>query len=208
MGMGLLFDATRCIGCGACSSACKEQNKLPGKVEEVLTAYTWTTVQEREGLNVRRLCMHCEVPTCASVCPVGALKKTPEGPVVYDAERCMGCRYCMMACPFGVPKYEWSKALPGVRKCSMCPDRLAKGLPTACAEICPTGATIFGERDALIAEARKRIDAEPEKYVPHIFGEHEVGGTSVLYISDIAMICPLPAMTTKYQEPSEASRRK
>ena len=112
MGMGLLIDFTRCIGCGACSSACKEQNKLPEKIDEVLTAYTWTVVKEKEGLNVRSLCMHCEVPTCASVCPVAALKKTPEGPVVYDAERCMGCRYCMMACPFQIPKYQWDRPVP------------------------------------------------------------------------------------------------
>ena len=188
MGMGLLFDATRCIGCGACSSACKEQNKLPGKVEEVLTAYTWTTVQEREGLNVRRLCMHCEVPTCASVCPVGALKKTPEGPVVYDAERCMGCRYCMMACPFGIPRYAWGSAVPYVRKCTMCyENRVKDGRQPACTEACPTQATIFGEREPLLAEAHKRIRETPEKYKPVVWGETDAGGTGVLYVSPIPL---------------------
>ena len=157
MGMGLLFDATRCIGCGACSSACKEQNKLPGPVEEQLTAYTWTTVQPKEGLNVRRMCMHCEVPTCASVCPVAALQKTPEGPVVYDAKRCMGCRYCMMACPFEIPKYQWDRPVPVVGKCIMCAGRLKEGKPTACAEACPAEATIFGKREDLIWEARTRL---------------------------------------------------
>ena len=183
MGMGLLFDATRCIGCGACSSACKEQNKLPGKVEEVLTAYTWTTVQEREGLNVRRMCMHCEVPTCASVCPVAALKKTPEGPVVYDAERCMGCRYCMMACPFEIPKYQWDRPVPVVGKCILCAGRLKEGKPTACAEACPAEATIFGKKEDLIWEARTRIRQKPGAYVDHIYGLTEAGGTSVMMIS-------------------------
>ena len=135
MGMGLLIDSTRCIGCGACSSACKEQNKLPEKVEEVLTAYTWTVVQPKEGLNVRTFCMHCEVPTCASVCPVGALTKTAEGPVVYDAERCMGCRYCMMACPFEIPKYQWDRPVPVMGKCILCADRVKEGKPTAVSDV-------------------------------------------------------------------------
>jgi formate dehydrogenase iron-sulfur subunit len=119
------------------------------------------------------------------VCPVGALKKTALGPVTYDKSRCMGCRYCMAACPFGVPKYEWEKAVPGVRKCVMCSKRVADGKQTACAEICPTGATKFGERDQLLEEAKKRIHDNPGKYLPHIFGETEVGGTSVMLLSSI-----------------------
>ena len=97
----------------------------------------------------------------------------------------MGCRYCMVACPFSVPKYEWSKLLPRVQKCSMCPERVKAGKPTACAEICPTGATKFGERDELIAEAQKRIRDNPGQYVDHIYGVNEVGGTSVLLLSSI-----------------------
>ena len=183
MSVGLLIDTTRCIGCGACASACKEQNKLPGPVEEVTTAYTWTTVQPHEGVFVRTLCMHCEVPTCVSVCPVGAMKKTPEGPVVYDAEICMGCRYCMMACPFDVPKYQWNRPVPVVGKCILCASRVKEGKPTACAEACPVEATIFGKRDDLIWEARTRIRKSPGAYVDHIYGLTEAGGTSVLMVS-------------------------
>ncbi|HEX9082378.1 MAG TPA: 4Fe-4S dicluster domain-containing protein [Holophagaceae bacterium] len=183
MRMGLLFDTTRCIGCGACASACKEQNHLPGPVEEDTTAYTWTTVQAREGVNVRKLCLHCAVPTCASVCPVGALQKTPEGPVVYDGEKCMGCRYCMMACPYDVPKYQWDRPVPVVGKCILCAGRVKEGKPTACAEACPVGATVFGKREDLIWDARNRIRLEPAKYVNHIYGLSETGGTSVLMVS-------------------------
>jgi formate dehydrogenase iron-sulfur subunit len=129
--------------------------------------------------------MHCDVPSCASACPVGAFQKTAAGPVVYDRDKCMGCRYCMLACPFNVPKYEWGKTLPRVRKCDMCADRVAQGLATACASVCPTGATKFGTREELLAEARARIAADPKKYYNYIYGAQEVGGTSVLVISDV-----------------------
>jgi formate dehydrogenase iron-sulfur subunit len=144
-------------------------------------------VNARGGRFVRQLCMHCEQPTCASVCPVGALTKTSAGPVVYDESKCMGCRYCMQACPFNVPRYEWDSAAPRVRKCTLCADRVAEGLPTACATVCPTGATKFGDRDALAQEARARIRDNPGKYIDHIYGFEEVGGTSVLILSDVPM---------------------
>lgn len=185
MSHALLLDATLCIGCGACSAACKEQNGLPPEIEEQNTAYTWTTVQQIAGVNMRRMCMHCLHPTCVSVCPVGAMVKTPEGPVHYDAGRCIGCRYCIQACPFDVPKYQWDKPTPVVAKCSMCEPRLAKGLPTACSSVCPTMATKFGDRDALIAEARERIARNPKRYVDHIYGLDEAGGTSVLLLSGV-----------------------
>jgi formate dehydrogenase iron-sulfur subunit len=185
----LLIDTTRCIGCGACSLACKERNRLPRTSEDVLSDKlsdeTFSVVNRRGPRFVRKMCMHCEVPTCVSACPVGAFQKTAAGPVVYDENKCMGCRYCMLACPFNVPKYEWGKTLPRVRKCDLCADRLSQGLATACAAACPTGATRFGSRAELLAEARARIAAEPGRYFDHIYGVEEVGGTSVLIISDV-----------------------
>lgn len=183
----ILTDLTKCIGCEACVWACKESNGLPREDGAAqLSATTWTAVERHRGVNVRRQCMHCLDPTCASVCPVKAFHKTPEGPVVYDETRCMGCRYCMIGCPFGVPRYEWSSPLPRVQKCQMCfATRLQEGRQPACTEACPTGATIFGDRDELLAEAHRRIEAEPERYVDHVYGETEAGGTSVLYLSAV-----------------------
>ena len=185
MGAGLLYDSTQCIGCQACAEACKAENQLPPTIERTTTAYTWTTVTERKGGWLRSLCMHCLEPTCVSVCPVGALAKTEAGPVVYDSGKCIGCRYCIMACPFDVPKYQWDRAVPVVGKCVMCAERVAKGEPTACAAACPTGATLFGERDALLGEARARIRDNPGSYVDHVYGADEAGGTSVLMLSGV-----------------------
>lgn len=190
MPKAILYDATQCIGCLQCEGACAEKNKLrydDNVAKEKKTSdhkFTYVAVKNDDKY-MRRLCMHCNDPGCVSACPVGALVKTKQGPVTYNEDKCMGCRYCMVACPYGVPKYEWSKALPGVRKCIMCPDRVAQGLQTACADACPTGATKFGDRDALIAEARKRIAENPGMYVNHIYGENEAGGTSVLLLSSV-----------------------
>lgn len=188
MSKALLFDGTMCIDCKQCEAGCAEANHLPYNetiaAEEKTSDHKYTYVATRKGDKyMRRLCMHCENPTCASVCPVGALEKTKLGPVTYDASKCMGCRYCMVACPFGIPKYEWSKAIPAVRKCIFCSDRLIAGKQSACAEACPTGATLFGERDELLLEARRRLRENPKQYLPHIYGEKEVGGTSMLFLS-------------------------
>jgi len=189
MSKALLYDATMCIGCKQCEQACATENKLPYNegiaAEAKQSDHKYTAVLAKDDKFMRRLCMNCQDPACASACPVAALRKTAAGPVIYDEGRCMGCRYCMAACPFGVPKYEWDKAVPGVRKCIMCAKRVAEGKQTACAEICPTGATLFGDRDALLEEAKKRIHDNPNNYLPHIFGETEVGGTSVMLLSSI-----------------------
>jgi formate dehydrogenase iron-sulfur subunit len=189
MSKSLLYDATICIDCKQCEQGCATQNSLPYTeaiaAEAKQSEHKYTAVLAKGNKYMRRLCMNCQDPACASACPVAALRKTPDGPVIYEESRCMGCRYCMMACPFSVPKYEWGKVLPKVRKCTLCPDRVAAGKPTACAEICPTGATKFGERDDLIAEAQKRIRDNPSQYLPHIYGLNEVGGTSVLLLSSI-----------------------
>jgi len=190
MSKAILYDATLCVGCKACEQACAERNKLPYDdtiaAEEKQSAHKFTVVLAKDDKFMRRMCMNCNDPSCASVCPVAALRKTADGPVIYEESRCMGCRYCMAACPFGVPKYEWSKALPAVKKCDMCADRLAAGNMTACAEACPTAATKFGTRDELLAEAHERIRQNPGNYVNHIYGETEVGGTSVLMLSSVA----------------------
>jgi formate dehydrogenase iron-sulfur subunit len=183
----LLIDITKCIGCQACVYACKEANNLPEseKDEVELSPTAYTVVKEKDEVYYRRLCMHCNDPTCASVCPVKAFEKTPNGPVIYHSNKCIGCRYCIQACPFNVPTYEWKSTKPLVRKCTMCAERQKQGKIPACAEACPTGATIFGDRDELIKEAHKRIKENPELYVNHVYGEKEAGGTSVLMLSNV-----------------------
>jgi formate dehydrogenase iron-sulfur subunit len=193
MTKAILYDATQCIGCLECEAACAKQNGLPydeqiARVKEASeTKFTYVAVRTEKGEEkfMRNLCMHCVDPTCVSVCPVKALTKSAAGPVVYDASKCMGCRYCIMACPFKVPKYEWSKAIPTVKKCIMCADRVAAGQPTACSEACPTGATKTGDREALLAEARQRIADNPGLYVPVIYGATDAGGTGVLLLSSV-----------------------
>jgi formate dehydrogenase iron-sulfur subunit len=183
----LLIDITRCIGCRACASACKETHGFPGDGSETeLSAVTYTVVLDKgQDRYVRRMCMHCQDPSCASACPVGALHKSILGPVTYDAAKCLGCRYCMVACPFSVPKYEWRSATPMVRKCDMCTERVQKGELPACAEVCPVEATVAGTRDGLLAEAHRRIAESPGQYHPVVYGEYEVGGTSVLFLSPV-----------------------
>jgi formate dehydrogenase iron-sulfur subunit len=209
MSFAILYDSTLCVGCKACEQGCTEKWGMPYNeqvaAEERISAHKLTVVQTFGDKYSRKLCMHCQDPTCASVCPVKALQKTPEGPVVYDESRCFGCRYCMQACPFQVPTYEWSSRNPRVKKCNMCVERQTKGQKTACTETCPTGATICGQRDDLIAEARRRLAGKPSDYYQKIYGIREAGGTSVLYLSAVPFEQiglrtnlpnePLPALT-------------
>jgi formate dehydrogenase iron-sulfur subunit len=192
MNKAILTDVTKCIGCLECVAACKSVNGLEMETPRIwqkndgLSADNWTSIlQKQDNRYIRKQCRHCLEPACVSSCPVGALHTTPEGAVIYDSGKCLGCRYCMMSCPFGIPRYDWDKAVPYIRKCIFCYPALKEGKQPACTEICPTGATIFGNRDELIAEARLRIRENPGKYINRVWGEHEVGGTSVLYISDI-----------------------
>lgn len=192
MSKAILTDVTKCIGCLKCVEACKEVHHLGNDVPRIwdkndgLSAENWTSViQKPDDHFVRKQCRHCVDPACVSVCPVGAMHKTELGPVIYESYKCLGCRYCMMACPFGIPRYDWDETVPHVEKCIMCYDRIIEGKQPACTEACPTGATIFGDRDALLKEAHRRIKANPGKYKDRVWGEHEVGGTSVLYVSDI-----------------------
>jgi len=183
----LLIDITKCVGCNECARACATANHLPEEEAKELSATHYTVVKSynSEQTFVRRMCMHCEQPTCVSACLVGAFTKTETGAVLYDESKCIGCRYCMQACPFEVPRYEWSSLTPRVQKCRMCYERVTAGGQTACTDACPTGATTFGDRDELIKEARKRIDENPGQYVDYIYGLKEAGGTSVLYISNV-----------------------
>jgi formate dehydrogenase iron-sulfur subunit len=190
--MGILTDVTKCIGCNQCVAACKATYDLPPDVPrrwdkpDGLSARNWTSVLRRPGGRfVRKQCRHCLEPACVSVCPVGALRKTPEGPVIYRNDICIGCRYCLMACPYGIPRYDWDQPKPYVRKCKLCYERIKEGKQPACTAACPTEATIFGERDELLRRAERRVRESPGRYIPKIFGRTEIGGTSVLYLSDV-----------------------
>ena len=195
--IAMLYDSTKCVGCNACTIACRDWNNTTiekdptGKYDapQDLSGKTWTLIKlyedEAEFSFVKRQCMHCLLPSCVSACPVQALQKTETGAVVYDAKRCIGCRYCMVACPFGVPRYEWDKVIPRVAKCTLCSDRLVSGDGPSCAEACPSGALIWGTRAELVAEAEARLAAHPDLYVGHVYGKDDVGGTSVIYLSHV-----------------------
>jgi formate dehydrogenase iron-sulfur subunit len=202
---GLLTDFTQCVGCRSCEKACNEENGLPKPetpFDDVSVfnqtrrpdAHAYTVVNRYENPKDKNLpiyrkvqCNHCKEPACASACPIHAYNKTPEGAVMYNENLCFGCRYCMIACPFSVPAYDYASALePKIVKCTMCYEtRVKQGKITACAEACPAGAITFGKRDELIKIARNRIEKNPDKYIDHIYGEHEAGGTNWIYISGV-----------------------
>lgn len=192
---GILVDTNRCVGCRTCEEACAEANGLPEidwdieiSPDRKTSPTQWTVIQSAkngEEIYVKKQCMHCISPACASACPTAAMHKTPEGAVVWDEDKCMGCRFCMISCPFDIPKFEYNKAIPNIEKCKMCFDRLKEGEEPACTENCPEEAIIFGKRTELINEGRRRILDDPDSYINHIYGENEVGGTSWMYLSSI-----------------------
>jgi formate dehydrogenase iron-sulfur subunit len=190
----ILNDVTRCTGCERCIQACIEYNNLQEDLPAVRAGRDRLSgrrlasiVSAPGGAYARKSCLHCLKPACVEACLVGALTKSPQGPVVYDAEKCIGCRYCMLACPFSIPRYEWDKTLPFITKCTMCVQRLEAGQVPACVEACPHEAIMFGERDELMAEAHRRIESRSDLYLPHVYGEREVGGTCVLYVSHVPL---------------------
>jgi Fe-S-cluster-containing dehydrogenase component len=201
--MGVLVDTTVCIGCRNCEWACKKAHGLP---TEDLESYNdksvfkkmrrpdesaLTVVNQYESekninipYNVKVQCMHCDHPACVSACIVGAMSKHKNGSVTWDTKKCIGCRYCMVACPFQVPSFQYDKALnPEIRKCDFCFERTKEGKLPACVEICPVEAITYGARNDLIKVARERIKKYPDRYVDHIYGENEVGGTSWMYLA-------------------------
>jgi Fe-S-cluster-containing dehydrogenase component len=193
----MLHDTTRCIGCQACELACNEKNGFPTPQEEPkienrrstgtesLTVVNAHATNNKSIVFAKEQCMHCDQPACVSACLVNAMYKMNEGPVVWREDKCMGCRYCMVACPFDVPKFEYGSLKPKIRKCVMCFDRLGEGKVPACAEACPQEAILFGRRGELLDIARKRLVDYPREYVRHIYGEHEVGGTNMLYLAGV-----------------------
>jgi Fe-S-cluster-containing dehydrogenase component len=213
--LGVLVDSTYCVGCRKCEWACRESNQMANlAIEDYANAATLPAPRRPDaGLHtvvnaypgpgggdpryVKFQCMHCLEPACASACIVGALRKDAAGPVSYDADKCIGCRYCMVACPFQIPTYEYEEPLtPRIMKCTFCFEQtVAAGARPACVSICPEGCLIFGGRADLLAYARRRMAKDPDRYYDHIYGEHEAGGTSWLYLAGAPMTeLGLPAL--------------
>jgi formate dehydrogenase iron-sulfur subunit len=194
----MLVDTTKCVGCRGCEAACSEANGLPAPAQSgqesvfdtrrttdtnhFTVVNRYATTDEGKPVYAKKQCMHCVEPACASACLVKALDKTPEGAVVYHQDRCIGCRYCMVACSFGIPKFQYESAFPFIRKCIFCYSRQKAGELPACAQVCPSGALTFGKRKDMLELAKSRIYQHPDDYVHHVYGEDEAGGTSWLYI--------------------------
>jgi Fe-S-cluster-containing dehydrogenase component len=211
--LGMLYDTTRCIGCKACVVACREANGLTADTDYFEGGlYQAPTDLNGQTKNVIKLykdgprrsyvkaqCMHCVDPACTNACMIGALKKKEHGIVTYDPNLCVGCRYCQTACPFNIPKFEWKSATPKIVKCELCRHRAVsaslsrvggftrypKGNGPACCEVCPRDAVVYGTRDELLEEARRRMKEHPDRYVAKIYGESDAGGTQVIYLSHV-----------------------
>lgn len=193
---GMLYDSVMCKGCCGCEIDCADAHGLPYPedyaelgIKRKLTPEQRTVVNSIETSKgevfVKTQCMHCNEPACGTACLTQAMHKTVEGPVIWREDKCMGCRYCMVSCPFDIPKFEYNSTKPKIQKCTMCFELIQQGETPACAYNCPNGALLYGTRRELIAEARRRIYANPEAYYDHIYGEHEAGGTGWLYLSPV-----------------------
>lgn len=195
---GILVDTTLCVGCRNCEFVCAEVHGLPEPSDDDEAMFArerspsetqWTVVNryQTDGgeVFVKKQCMHCNEPACAATCPTKAMYKTPAGPVIWRADKCMGCRFCMISCPFDMPKFEYHNPVPKIQKCRMCFERLQEGEEPACVEECPEDALIFGTRRELLDIARERIYHNPDRYVHQVYGEHEAGGTGYLYLSAV-----------------------
>ncbi|MDQ1265017.1 MAG: formate dehydrogenase iron-sulfur subunit [Bacteroidota bacterium] len=189
----ILVDVTKCTGCEQCVKACIKANNLDADKADYARAASIDGLSDNRLLSiikidrgrfVRKSCMHCLEPSCVSACLVGGISKSADGPVIYDPDKCIGCRYCMLSCPFGIPRYEWSKTVPFMKKCQMCYSRLKENRLPACVEACPNQAIVFGERNEMLKKAYQIINSNGDKYVQHVWGEKEFGGSSLLYISD------------------------
>ena len=201
--LGVLVDTTVCIGCRHCEWACKVAHNIPTpdldsySDNSVFKEYrrpdktALTVINEFENeensllpIHVKTQCMHCEHPACVSACIVGALTKQEDGSVVWDDDKCIGCRYCMVACQFQIPTYDYDKSIdPHIRKCDFCSERRKENLLPACVNICPNEVLLFGKRSEVLRIAKSRIKRKPDFYNNHIYGEYEVGGTSWMYIA-------------------------
>jgi len=193
---GILYDSTRCVGCQSCEYACSEANNLPEPVGAPAIGVMRKTDETRRTVvnlyntskgevYVKRQCMHCNEPACTAACLTQAMHKTKEGPVTWRGEKCMGCRYCMVSCPFDIPKFEYHSANPKITKCDMCYNRIMEGKIPACVQNCEAEALVFGKRRDLLKEAHKRINDNPDLYFDHVYGEEEAGGTGFLYLSPV-----------------------
>ena len=200
---GILVDTAVCVGCRHCEWACRTAHEMPTAELDTYsdnsvfkefrrpdkTALTVINEFENEKnpllpIYVKTQCMHCEKPACVSACIVGAFSKLEDGSIVWDDDKCIGCRYCMVACQFQIPTYDYDKSIdPHIRKCDLCNARRKNGLLPACVNICPNEALLFGKRSEILRIAKERIKRKPDIYVKHIYGEYEIGGTSWMYIA-------------------------